>query len=186
MKIILGSSSEGRRKVMEREGYNFTIIKPEIDEKKIRYENPKDLVKNIANAKMDALLPKIKEEAIVITSDQVILFQGKIREKPENNDEAYEFLKSYGKEPVETLGSIVVVNTKNNKREVDIQNTRIYFKPFSDELIKKHIGNGSAFKGAGGFVIEEIKEYIQRIEGSMESAMGLDKDLLKKMIEMVK
>ena len=38
----------------------------------------------IANAKADALLSKVTEPSILITSDQVIVCNGVIREKPES------------------------------------------------------------------------------------------------------
>ena len=72
-------------------GFEFEIMSPDIDEKAIRSKNPEDLVMAIANAKADALVSKIKEPAILITSDQVVLCKDKIREKPVGEKEAREF-----------------------------------------------------------------------------------------------
>ena len=44
---------------------------------------------------MNALSEKVNESAILITSDQVISCDGKIREKPENREECKSFLTSY-------------------------------------------------------------------------------------------
>ncbi|NQS90060.1 Maf family protein, partial [Patescibacteria group bacterium] len=88
MKIILGSQSKGRKKMLEEMGVEFEIMPADIDEKAIRLKDPKELVLVIARAKADALKPRISEPAILITSDQVVVWQGKIREKPENGKEA--------------------------------------------------------------------------------------------------
>ena len=49
-----------------------------------RDPNPKQLTLKIARAKAEALLEKVKQPAILITSDQVIVCAGEIREKPES------------------------------------------------------------------------------------------------------
>lgn len=115
MKIILGSQSKGRQDVLKRMGYDFEAMSANIDEKSIRHFNPADLVLLIAQAKTLALLPKIKEPAILITADQVVLFNGEIREKPIDKKQAYEFLKSSHLHPIETIGAVVVTNTKTGK-----------------------------------------------------------------------
>src|SRR5262249_8286681 len=116
MKIILGSSSAGRRLVMSELGYDFEIMTPGIDEKAIRRARPEELVMAVAHAKADALLPNIHEPALVVVSDQVVLFKGMVREKPVDLDEAKRFLESYGDDPVETCGAVVVANTVSQKR----------------------------------------------------------------------
>ena len=80
MKIILGSQSAGRKKVLEGMGYEFETMSADIDERAIRLEDPVKLTLALAVAKSEALLPKIKndEGVILITSDQVVVCNGKI------------------------------------------------------------------------------------------------------------
>lgn len=52
----------------------------------------------------------------MICSDQVIECNGKIREKPENEEEARQFLKSYGTYPAKAYCAVVVMNTKTGKK----------------------------------------------------------------------
>lgn len=65
----------------------------------------------IAHAKAAALLPKIASPSILICSDQVIRCNGEVREKPENEEEARRFLKSYREHPAECINGVVVYNT---------------------------------------------------------------------------
>ncbi len=53
-----------------------------------------------------------KGDKIIITSDQVIRWNGKIREKPNDENECREFLRGYKDHPAECVGSVVVHNTK--------------------------------------------------------------------------
>ena len=188
MKIILGSSSAGRKSVLQNAGYNFEVMVADIDEKAIRKENPEELVMAIANAKADALLPQVKEPSILITSDQVILYEGAVREKAVGEAEATAFLQSYSEAPAVTLGATVVINTATGKRVSGLQKTTVYFKPMPDLFIKEYIAGGQPFKGAGGFVIkdEALAPYLDHIEGRADSAAGLSMELLEKLIKEVK
>ena len=98
-KIILGSSSVARRKILSEMGYLFTIMTADIDEKSIRKETPEDLVMALAEAKAEAILQRLPvddylkeaEPTLLITSDQVVVYEGVIREKPTSKEEARQF-----------------------------------------------------------------------------------------------
>ena len=184
MKIILGSASQGRKWVLEKAGFDFEVMPSDIDEKSIRAKNPSEMVLLIAQAKAKSLLTKIKEPAILITSDQVIMCNGKVREKPTSELEAREFLQSYTQYPAETVGAAVVANTKTGKMVSHGQNAKIFFKPIPESAIEEHIKSGAAMRGSGGFILQDpvLAPFIDHIEGSWESALGLDIELVKKMI----
>nr|XP_009760258.1 PREDICTED: maf-like protein DDB_G0281937 isoform X4 [Nicotiana sylvestris] len=59
-KLILGSSSTARRKILADMGYQFTTMSADIDEKAIRKEKPEDLVMALAEAKADAIISKFR------------------------------------------------------------------------------------------------------------------------------
>ncbi len=187
MNIILGSSSEGRRLIMEELGIPFIIMSPDIDEKLIRKDTPEELVMAIALAKSEVLLSQIDKPSILITSDQVVVCNRKMLEKPINVDEAREFLNMYALYPLETVGAIVVVNTKTKKRVQGLQNSKVFLKPLPVDVIERHIVSGQSLRGAGGILVhdKEIKNYIDHIEGTIDSATGLSKDLVLRLIEEV-
>lgn len=187
MKIILGSASKWRKDVLERMGYDFEIMISDIDEKTIRFDDPQKLAMALANAKADSLLSKIKENAILITSDQVDVCNGQIREKPKNEQEAREFLRSYNDYPVETVTAVVAVNTANKKRKAGLDIVRVYFNPLKDDKINELIMAGSVFSCAGGFCINDpsFSGLIKKLEGEADSVAGLPPKLTKKLIEEV-
>ena len=184
MKIILGSQSKWRQDILKRMGYDFETMAPEIDEKAIRFDDPKRLALALANAKADALVPKIKEEAILITSDQVDVCNGEIREKPRDAPEAREFLRSYNKYPVETVTAVVAANTANQKRKEGLDIAVVYFRPLLERKISELIASGCVFSCAGGFCINHpaFKGLIERVEGEVDSVAGLPPKLTEKLI----
>ena len=60
-KIILGSESTGRAKVLREMGYEFTVMPANFDAKTIRWTDPEVLTLALAKAKAKALLPRITE-----------------------------------------------------------------------------------------------------------------------------
>lgn len=187
MKIILGSKSIGRQLVLKNAGYDFEVITADIDEKKIRHENPEKLVLALAHAKADSILPKISVPAILITADQVVVCGGKILEKPRSEEEAREFLHYYLKNPMETVSSVVVTNTVTKKRAEGVDIAKVYFKNFPEAVIDQAIKIGRIMYCAGAMRCEEepFSNYIDRFEGTKDSTSGLPLNLLKRLMEEV-
>jgi septum formation protein len=72
-KLILGSSSRWRAGILRRNGYTFTQVSPDIDEKAIRHADPSTLTLSIAQAKCKAIIDKLGavSPTLIICSDQV-------------------------------------------------------------------------------------------------------------------
>lgn len=187
MKIILGSQSVGRRSVMESMGYQFETMSPNIDEKAIRFADPQKLTLALANAKADALLPRITEPTILVTSDQVIFWNGKILEKPENEQEAREFLRGYAVHPLDSVVAVVATNTENKERREGVDIVKVSFRPIPESVIDDIIREGDVFSLSGSFSIEgpKLKDYIVKIDGAIDSVIGLPKALTERLIKEV-
>ncbi|KAL6504699.1 hypothetical protein OROHE_023457 [Orobanche hederae] len=89
-KIILGSSSVARRKILNDMGFEFTIMSADIDEKAIRKEKSEDLVMALAEAKADAIVGKLKsigsqekdaKPTLVVAADTVENVRPKLHRK---------------------------------------------------------------------------------------------------------
>ncbi|MBI4276601.1 Maf family protein [Candidatus Uhrbacteria bacterium] len=186
MKLILGSGSTWRQKVLRDAGYTFDVMTADIDEKAIRYEDPGRLVLAIARAKTAAILPKIQESALLVTSDQVIVWNGVIREKPRDADEARAFLKSYAEHAPETVTSLVVTNTQTKKVVEGVDRVCVVFSSVPDNIIDALIQKGLLMTAAGGFQVQDplLKPYIQ-YDGAEESCMGMPLTLLTQLLRAV-
>ncbi|ESR48239.1 Maf-like protein [Citrus sinensis] len=135
VKIILGSSSMPRRKILAEMGYEFSVMAADIDEKSIRKEKPEDLVMAIAEAKAEAILNRLPigdyikeaEPTILITGDQVVVYEGVIREKPSSREEARRFIKDYSGGQCATVGSVLVTNLKTGFRKGEWDRVEVPF-----------------------------------------------------------
>ncbi len=184
MKIILGSQSLSRAKILQDMEYAFDTMSADIDEKAIRDQDPYKLTLALAHAKADALVKRISEPALIITSDQVAVCNGTIREKPTNTAEAEAFLHSYSHHPAETITSVVVTNTETGKRFEGTDHAAVWFRFLPNDVIKQLIDEGDVFRCAGWFSVEGplLKKYRERVEGTIDSIMGLPKHLVKELL----
>ncbi|KAL8141194.1 hypothetical protein V2J09_007215 [Rumex salicifolius] len=220
-KLILGSSSVARRKILAEMGYEFSIKTADIDEKSIRKEKPEELVMALAEAKADAIVSKLQvsdsqvkdaeptlllaadtaepivskipvseqksEDAptLLITGDQVVVYEGIIREKPANKEEARQFLRDYSGHSAATVSSVLVMNLKTGFRKVECDRVEILFHEIPEEAMDKLIEEGATLYVAGGLLIEHplILPYVKEVVGSIDSVMGLPKAVAERLIQ---
>lgn len=185
MKIIFGSSSKYRRAVLEKHGYQFEVMSPDIDEKAIRTDDYYELPLLLAKAKAEALLPRISQPAVVITADQVVVCNGNLHEKPRSAEEAREFLQKYSNgHPAETVAALVVTNMENGKQAVGVDIAKTHYNFIPNSVMEDFIKNGDPFSKAGGFAIQSsvLQPYLQKIEGTEDSIMGMPIKLLEKLL----
>lgn len=185
MKIILGLRSRGRQKVLKRAGIPFATMAADIDEKAIRSDDYEELPLVLARAKAEALLPRIHEPALLITSDQVVVWNGQLREKPETEAEARHFLQTSSEAPVQANTSVVVVNTATGKRVEGLDIVVAHLKPIPKDAIDKLITSGEPYNWAGGIAVEHplIEPCVTKIEGEVDSITGLPLTLAKQLLE---
>ncbi|XP_024013335.1 maf-like protein DDB_G0281937 isoform X2 [Eutrema salsugineum] len=221
-KLILGSASIARRKVLSDMGYQFTLMSADIDEKSIRMEKPEDLVLALAEAKADAIELKLQtteceveeqptvliaadtaeaimqripdddsiqedKSTLLVTCDQVVVYEDTIREKPSSVEEAREYIRGYSKGHTATVSSVVVTNLKTGFRKGGVDRVEIYFNEIPEEIIDKLIEDGMVLKVAGALVIEHplILPCVKEVVGTTDSVMGLPKELTEKLLKEV-
>jgi septum formation protein len=184
MHIILGSQSHGRRELLSAMGYAFAVMPAHIDERAIHADDPDALTLALAHAKADALLPQIHEPAFLITADQVVVWQGKICEKPKHAEEARAFLRGYAEGPAETVTAVVVTYTATGLRQQGVDRATVWFRRIPEEVIDQVIARGKVYAHVGGFSITDplLEASIERVDGTAESVIGLPTALTRQLL----
>ncbi|RDX89883.1 Protein RADIALIS-like 6, partial [Mucuna pruriens] len=137
---------------------------------------------------------KDAEPTLLITCDQfaydiyslsndleVVVYEGVIREKPTNKEEARQFLKDYSGSHAATVGSVLVTNLKTGLRKGESDRVEIYFSEIPEEIIEKLVDEGTTLNVAGGLIIEHplILPFVKEVVGTTDSVMGLPKVSIK-------
>jgi septum formation protein len=128
---------------------------------------------------------KDAEPTLLVTCDQVVVYEGVVREKPSSKEEARQFMKDYSEGHAATVGSVLVTNLKTGFRKGEWDRVEIYFHKIPDESIEKLIEEGTVLNVAGGLIIEHplIVPFVKQVVGTTDSVMGLPKALTEKLIK---
>ncbi|XP_010484628.1 PREDICTED: maf-like protein DDB_G0281937 [Camelina sativa] len=192
-KLILGSQSMARKRILAEMGYDYTIVTADIDEKAIRTDKPEDLVVALAEAKANEIISKLGGESqfaqdpqptLLITADTVVVYKGVIREKPTTKEEAREFIKGYSGSHGGVVGSVLVSNLKTGVRRGGWDKAEVYFHEIPEQVIDNLIDDAITYKVAGGLTLEHplISPFVDSVVGGVDTVMGLPKELTEKFI----
>jgi len=186
MKIILASKSPIRKGIMEKLGVEFEVDVSEIDEKEIgaQYKNPNELVMRLAEAKTEAVAQR-HENAIVIGSDTMVLFQNKILGKPKTFEAALEMMKNFAGKEQHIVSGFCVINTANKTKSLRFLDNVVLFKNYSEDEIKKYLEETTPTLRAGAYKLEEVmdRELVEKFDGTGEACSGFDLDFLKELFK---
>jgi len=204
VEIVLGSGSFTRKAMLTEMGFTYQVVVAGIDEKAIRCDDPAQLVTELALAKADAIVARMKagdgvrdtacddseygdstamkasKNTLLITCDQVVVYDGVVREKPLDENEARVFIKSYGEKPVSTVGAYAVTDLGTGAVFCATDTSVIKFSPIPDGSIDELIHQGTCLECAGGLMVEHpaMAPLIVSMDGTMDGLMGLCKKTL--------
>lgn len=204
--LILGSASFTRKLILKEMGVQFDIVVKPIDERGIgcrATDPPRDLVHRLAHAKMDRLVQELaatnqdlpcanEKECVILTADQVVTCNGKILEKPDDIDQAKEFVAQYGTHPCSTVGCVVLHHLPSGVRVSDWHVATIHFNgaTLTAEAARRLVDDLVADEApvlscAGGLMIEHplVQQYVQTVDGSEDSVMGLSKETVSGLLQ---
>ena len=174
-------------------GFDFECLPVEIDERSIGNrltDSPKTLVLEIARAKAKEGRKKsfrvldILPGALLLAGDQVAVHEGRILEKPRTASEAAAFIRGYSRAPCQTVASVCLVDLHSGKSVEGVDTANIHFRAMPESIIETLVDEGECFHCAGGLMIEHVllQPYIERIDGTLDSVMGLPKSLVTQLI----
>jgi len=176
MKLLLASNSPRRKELLTQLGYQFDIVKIDVDESYPSDLNPNQIAEYVSAKKAKAF--DVNEDEILLTSDTIVALDQKILLKPKDENEAFEMIKSLS-------GKIHQVYTAFTIKTSDLEisktsKTDVEFSEISDEEIKFYINNYKPFDKAGSYGIQEWlgMAKIKNISGSFYSVMGFPVDLV--------
>ena len=176
MNLLLASNSPRRKELLTQLGYQFDIVKIDVDESYPSDLKPHEIAEYVSAKKAKAF--DLNENEILLTSDTIVALDQKILLKPKDENEAFEMIKSLsGKvHQVYTAFTIKTANSEISKTS----KTDVEFSEISDEEINFYIKNYKPFDKAGSYGIQEWlgMAKIKNISGSFYSVMGLPVDLV--------
>ena len=175
--IILASSSPRRQEILKMLNIPFRVIMPNIDETITAGLEAEEIPEFLAREKVIEVLhtlPSEQEIPWILGADTVIVNDGKIFGKPEDQDMAEEFLKTFQGSSHDVITALVLYNGRKKITTSKIAKTKVTFSPMTDEEIQWYLDTGEWHGAAGGYRIQSLAScFIEKIEGSQSCVTGL-------------
>ena len=184
--IILASSSQARIEYLERQKINFRIRSHKIDESVIKKKNLPftNLVETLAKLKAQSVMEN--KDELIIGSDQILICESKLMDKPKTINEAKQNLIFLRNKKHKLISSVVVIY----RDDIVFKKTKeaiLQMKNISDNDIEIYLAKNkeTALNCVGSYKIEENSKYnfLEVIEGDLETIIGFP---VSKFIERIK
>ena len=171
--IILASGSPRRRELLAGLDVDFEVditnnFKEYFDASVSACEIPVLM----SEGKSDGFHRPLEAGEILITSDTVVIIDGKVLGKPHGREEAVEMLKTLSGRTHEVVTAVTVRTCEGKETFTD--STLVTFAPLDDGEIAHYIDKYRPYDKAGSYGVQEWIGYvaITRLEGSFYNVMG--------------
>ena len=183
--VILASSSEVRKKILDQYFSKVINVPHNADEDKYKTQKrkPAEIALRIAKQKALSVLKNYPSE-MIIASDQILVCDNKVLSKPKSLEEATKKLLFLRKK-VHKLYSSIYVLQKGKFYFQQVKEASLYFANISQNDIELYVKNNkkTVLTTVGSYKIEENSKYkfLRVIEGDRETILGFPiQDLIKK------
>jgi len=172
--LILASNSPRRRQLLALGGWMFGLDIADVDETRLPAEAPADYVRRLAEAKARAVLPRAREEHIIIGADTTVVIDGDVLGKPIDGQEARQMLTRLRGRTHQVFTGISILRASDGKVWTEVVITDVPMRAYSDEEIELYIESGDPMDKAGAYGIQNPNfQPVESMAGCYASVMGL-------------
>ena len=185
MDIVLATTSPYRKEAFAFLKIPFSVEGSQIDEEQFRFNDPEEMVAELARQKATAVAAQHKE-AIVIGFDSSGYFEGAILNKPKSRKEAFERLTRMSGKSYEFFTGIYMMHTETKKTLSRIVKTIAWFRNLSKKDIEVYLDEDELYKthATGVNMLNHYSaSFVSRIEGNPHSLLsGIPLDVVLEML----
>ena len=181
MNIILASASPRRRELLEQIGLPFSV-RPSAEEPEVDSLSPEEAVCAVALAKAENVASVSSSEELILAADTLVYLDGNPLGKPADREEAVSMLRRLSGREHEVYTGIALVGA--GRKLVRCKRTVVWFRPLTEDLIRRYVDTGEPMDKAGAYGIQGIGcLLIDSIQGDYNNVVGLPLGLLNDMLE---
>ena len=170
-RLVLGSRSPSRRRLLERLSIPFLVVHPGIDESPHEGEAPDTLVSRLSEQKARAVGARVGT-GLVIGSDQIALLDDTVLGKPGDHASNVAQLEMASGRWLEFRTGLVVLDAASGHAQIDVVPFAVRFKPLTANDIDAYVSREQAYDCAGGFRAESLGcALFERMHGDDPTAL---------------
>lgn len=182
-RIILASSSQGRKQLLDAIKLDYEIIPSDYEEDHSLKLAPEELVKFLATLKARDVAEREKN-AFVIGADTMVIDGKDILGKPKDEKDAERMLERLQGRTHKIVTGFAIFDTDSDRYIVDSDTASIKMRKMTDEDIQNYIKTGEPMGKAGAYASQGVASiFIDKISGHHSTVVGLPVHKLLKALE---
>jgi septum formation protein len=194
-RVVLGSASPGRRKVLRQAGIEPLVVVSGVDEGAIVSAlgdaAPDVITTALASAKAEQVAVGLDEsvgaDCIVIGCDSMLYCDGALRGKPSSADDAKRQWQMMAGRTGELHTGHCIIRLRDNKIShwyAETLVTAVHFAVPSAEELDAYVASGEPLKVAGGFTLDGLGGwFVDGVDGDPSSVIGISLPLMRRLFE---
>jgi septum formation protein len=194
-RLVLGSASPGRRKVLRQAGIEPLIVVSGVDEDMVAKSlpegaSPADVTTALAVAKahdvVKRLEPAVAADCVVIGCDSMLCRDGELRGKPSSPEEAFRQWKAMAGRTGELYTGHCAIRLRDNAivhEGAECMLTTVRFAKPSDDELAAYVDTGEPLRVAGGFTLDGLGGwFVDGVDGDPSSVIGISLPLTRRLL----
>jgi septum formation protein len=194
-RLVLGSASTGRLKVLRQAGVDPLVVVSGVDEDRIIAglgpdAPPAEVVCAIAAAKAaevaGCLDSKVAADCVVIGCDSMLYLDGRLCGKPASVDDARRLWQSMAGRAGQLYTGHCVIRLLTNEiihRDAQTAITTVHFGTPSADDLDAYLASGESLRVAGGFTLDGLGGwFIDGVDGDPSSVVGIGLPLTRSLL----
>ncbi|MEZ0362131.1 nucleoside triphosphate pyrophosphatase [Mycobacterium sp. pUA109] len=194
-RLVLGSASTGRLKVLRQAGVDPLVVVSGVDEDAVMAGlgsdiAPDAIVAALASAKAEAVtrqLPvEVAADCVVVGCDSMLLLDGQLRGKPDTVATAREQWRSMAGRSGHLHTGHCLIRLQDGEvtdRQCETVVTTVHFGTPAAVDLDAYLGSGEPLQVAGGFTLDGLGGwFIDGVDGDPSSVIGISLPLLRSLL----
>ena len=197
-RLVLGSASPGRRKVLRQAGIDPLVMVSGVDEDRLTAglgsdASPGEVVCALAAAKAEQVAGKldgaVAADCVVVACDSMLSIDGQLCGKPQSADAAVSQWHLMGGRAGQLYTGHCLLRLSDGAithREVQSACTTVHFAAPAGADLQAYVANGEPLRVAGAFTLDGLGGwFIDGVDGDPSNVIGLSLPLLRSLIQRV-
>lgn len=182
-KIILASTSERRKDLLESIGLKFTVVASPYEEDMTLYKDPEIMVREFSQGKARGLKEKYPNH-IIIGADTIVYFDDIIFGKPRDKEDALQILSILQGKKHTVYTGYTILDSETEKEITEVVKTEVTFAPLTREEILSYYSKSSLLDKSGAYTIQNLgASFVESITGEYSNVVGIPLASIRKTLK---
>lgn len=172
--LVLASSSPRRQELIQLLGLPWIVQAVDVDEGSVTHPDPETNVAETAKLKATHAVRIAPKDSLIIGADTTVSLDGRMLNKPANENEAHEMLTSLRGRTHQVHTGIAVIDPMSGRSVVDVCSVVVPMRDYSILEIDAYIATGDPLDKAGAYAIQHPEfRPVERLAGCYATVVGL-------------